>query len=38
MPARCSQTALGDMFGRSRTWGGNRIKEAEGGPRLAEAQ
>jgi hypothetical protein len=32
-----SDRALGDLFGRSRTWGGNRISEADGGPRLAKA-
>jgi hypothetical protein len=32
-----SDRALGDLFGRSRTWGSNRISEADGGPRLAKA-
>ena len=30
-----SDRALGDMYGRSRTWGANRIRETEEGPRLA---
>lgn len=30
-----SDRALGEMFGRSRTWGGNRIRECDAGPRLA---
>ena len=30
-----SDRALGEMFGKSRTWGASRIKETEAGPRLA---
>lgn len=30
-----SDRALGEMFGRSRTWGAGRIREAEAGPKLA---
>lgn len=33
-----SDRALGAQFGRGRTWGANRIKEVNGGPRLAKAQ
>lgn len=29
--------ALGELYGRSRTWGASRIREVEGGPKLAEA-
>jgi hypothetical protein len=32
-----SDRALGAMFERGRTWGANRIKECEGGPKLAGA-
>jgi len=32
-----SDRALGAMYGRSRTWGGNRIKEVEAGPRPVAA-
>jgi hypothetical protein len=35
--APLTDRALGEMFGRSRTWGAARIREAEGGPKLAEA-
>lgn len=35
--AALSDRALGEMFGRSRTWGGNRIAECKTGPHLAEA-
>lgn len=30
-----SDRALADKFGKSRTWGASRIREAEGGPKLA---
>lgn len=32
-----SDRALGEKYGRSRTWGASRIKEVEGGPLLASA-
>jgi hypothetical protein len=35
--APLSDRALGAKYGRSRTWGASRIKEAEGGPKLAPA-
>ena len=33
-----SDRELGKMFGRSRNWGANRIKECQDGPKLAEAK
>ena len=33
-----SDRALGELYGRGRTWGANRIKEVNGGPKLAKAQ
>ena len=33
-----SDRALGEMYGKGRTWGANRIKEVNGGPKLAKAQ
>jgi hypothetical protein len=36
--SRLSDRALGEMFGRSRKWGGYRIREAETGPKIAKAQ
>ena len=35
--APLSERALGRMFGRSRTWGANRIREANARPQLAAA-
>lgn len=32
--APLSDRALGEMFGRSRTWGASRIREADSGPKL----
>lgn len=33
-----SDRKLGEQFGKGRTWGANRIKEVDGGPKLAKAQ
>jgi hypothetical protein len=32
-----SDRKLGEQFGKGRTWGANRIKEVDGGPKLAKA-